>query len=130
MRTTAKQRRAMLDAQWCEQYRKTNWDGCAANDYFARYVHRDPGSGFLNKPSHVTFERLREMEIAINQVYFNVAPLAFQKEKIMDYLGHVVQNTVFVPPSIVHVDAYTTAYLEKVNEILENIQKQRYDFQK
>jgi len=130
MRTTAKQRRAAQDAKWCEQYRKTNWDGCAANDYFARQCHPDPGAGYLNKPRHIAFERLREMEIAVNWLYFQIAPLSFQKEKVVDYLSQLDKVSISVPQDIIHNDLYVNTYLEKANEILANIQRQHYDFQK
>lgn len=42
MRTTTKQRRAIQEAAWCEQYRKTNWAGGAANEYFARHFQQTP----------------------------------------------------------------------------------------
>lgn len=87
MRTTIKQRRAAQEGARCEQYRKSNWDGCAANDYFARKYHADSGAGYLNKPKHVTFVRLREMEIAKNELIYDIAPLSFQKEKNSQLFG-------------------------------------------
>lgn len=130
MRTTTKQRRANQEAAWCEQYRKTNWDGCAANEYFARHFQTDAGVGYLNKPKHVAFDRLREMEIASNAVIFDIAPLAFQKEKIVNYLTQLIPEKVFVPQNIEHRELYVDTYFRSAKEILEKIERQRYDFQK
>jgi len=130
MRTTTKQRRAARDRIWCEQYRKANWDGCAANDYFARHFRADAGAGYLNKPKHVAFDRLREMEIAANAVIYDIAPLSFQKDKIVNYLSELVPEKVSVPQDIVHQELYINTYVTSAKEILEKIQQQQYDFQK
>jgi len=130
MRTTAKQRRAAQDAIWCEQYLKADWDGCAANDFFARHFHTEGGAGYLNKPRHIAFDRLRAIEIAENAVLFNVAPLSFQKDKIVNYLKELVPDKVFVPQNIVHQELYISVYVKTAREILEKIEKQQYDFQK
>src|SRR5690606_11928513 len=110
--------------------RKTNWDGCAANDYFARHFHTDAGASYLNKPKHVAFDRLKEMEIATNAVIFDIAPLSFQKEKVVNYLTNLIPEKVFVPQNIVHQEMYVNTYVTSAKEILEKIEQQRYDFQK
>ncbi|MEJ2881482.1 hypothetical protein [Pedobacter sp. GR22-6] len=66
----------------------------------------------------------------MNRQYFHIAPLSFYQEKIIKYLSQLFDANVSIPDDIVHKDAYIGAYLEKANEILENIQQQRYDFQK
>lgn len=84
----------------------------------------------MNKPRHIAFDRLREIEIAENAVLFNVAPLSFQKDKIVNYLKELAPDKVFVPQNIVHQELYISAYVKSAREILEKIEKQQYDFQK
>ncbi|CAL1518570.1 hypothetical protein [Chitinophaga sp. MM2321] len=127
---TAKQRHAARDAQLCEQYRKANWDGCEANNYFARSYRPDVESSYMNKPKHEAFERLKEVDIARNELFLEIAPLSFEKEKIVSYLSHLVPEKVFVQENIIRKEEYVNAYITAAKEILENIQKQHYDFQK
>ncbi|AIM36730.1 hypothetical protein KO02_08455 [Sphingobacterium sp. ML3W] len=127
---TIKQRGTMQEAAWCEQYRKSNWGGCAVNAYFARNCHADAGPSYLNKPKHVTFDRLREIDIATNTVICDIAPLSFLKEKIVNYLTQLTPEKVFVPQNIVHQELYVNTYITSANDILEKIRQQRYDFQK
>lgn len=59
----------------------------------------------------MAFDRLKEIEIARNAVIFDIAPLAFQKEKIVNYLTQLIPEKVFVPLNIEHRELYVDTYV-------------------
>lgn len=127
---TKKQRRAIQEAEWCEQYHRLNWDGCAANDYFVRLFNPNIGIDDLNKSKNMTSEPLKEMKIANNELYFEIAHRAFRKEKIVAYLTQLTPEKINVLQDIIHKELYIETYFKTAKEILEKIQQQFYDFQK
>lgn len=130
MKRTTKQKRAALSHDNCQQYRKPNWDGCAANNYFAQRIKPAPGIGYLIKPKHAAFDRLRVIEIAENDMIFQIAHLAFEKAKIVACLEGVDAAKIQAPPDIEYSELYISTYRATARDILEKIRTAHYAFQR
>ena len=82
------------------------------------------------KPKIELFDNLREIDVAENNVYLEIAHLAFEKSKIVAFLSNVNENNIRVPDNINKREKYIKTYLSTATAILNNIQKEFYDFQK
>ena len=67
--------------EFYNKYLKDNWDGSAANDYFAKKYKIGIEKEYLHKPKNILFDNLLLIEIATNNVYKTIAYLAFEKGK-------------------------------------------------
>jgi hypothetical protein len=129
MRKTKAQRQAMQAAQICEQYKRPDWDGCRANDFFAGKLKADFEEPNAYEIRFRSFALKRESEMARNALYSNIAHLAFYKHQIINYLSQVQPNNIGVPAEIVWKDEYVIAYLNEAKDILEKIDHRSYPFQ-
>lgn len=130
MKRTKHQKRAALEQDYCQQYRKPDWDGCAANNYFARRLRSEPGISYLNKPKHAAFDRLRVIEIAENDLIAHIAHLSVVKEKIANYLEIVDRVKIQGPSAIDYPELYKSTYVAAANDILEKIRADFFEFQR
>lgn len=124
-----KQKQDLQNKEFCKKFLKTDWDGCAANEYFALKCEANPTDKYYGKPKNDFFDILRDMSIAENKVYSSIANLAFEKNRIVGYLVAINRDGINVPENINNKEKFIKFYLETCNEILEKINKEQYDFQ-
>ncbi len=130
MRPTKRQRQEVRNKEFCKKYLTADWDGCAANEYFANKANPNITDKYFYKPKIELFDNLREIDIAENNVYSEIAHLAFEKSKIFAFLSNVIENNIHVPDNINNREKYIKTYLSTVAAILNNINNGLYDFQK
>ena len=130
MKHTKRQRQEMRDQEFCKKYLTADWDGCAANEYFANKVDLKIADKYLFKPKIELFDNLRDIDIAENNVYAGITHLAFEKSKLLAFLSGVTINNITVPDNIKNNQKYIDSYLSTVATILKNINIGNYDFQK
>lgn len=124
-----KKNRKEINDKFCQQFLTADWDGCAANDFFARKVELNIKDRFKSKPKIDVFEGLLIIETAENSVYAHIAHLAFRKQELVEFLNKVSADNVGVPDDIHDAEKYITSYINTVKRILGNIAKDAYDFQ-
>jgi hypothetical protein len=125
-----RQKQELQNQEFCKNYLTADWDGCAANEYFALNCDPNPEDKFYGKPNDEFFNGMREIYIAEKQVYFSIANKAFTKDKILDFLTEVNADKVPVPEKINDKERFLRVYLNTCKEILAKINSQSYDFQK
>ena len=130
MRPTKRQRDEIRNREFCKQYLTADWDGCAANDFFANKYDTNIADKYFSKPKNEFFAGLLQIEIAENDVYRHIAHLAFEKNKIVSYLSSVTEETIHVPESVDDKAKYKSVFLSTAKTILENIRQEKYDFQR
>ncbi|GEO08298.1 hypothetical protein [Segetibacter aerophilus] len=129
MKLTKQQRQEQRNSEFCQKYLTADWDGCAANDYFANKVHPNPADKFIGKPNIEFFDNLLVIDVAENNLYTEVAALAFEKSKIVSYLSQLSETNILIPTTIGDSDRYLKAYLSIAREILSKIERAEFDFQ-
>ena len=129
MRLTKKERLQINNRQFCDQYIKLDWDGCAANDYFANRYDGHVAEKYSIKPRTSLHIAIKETEIAINQLNGAIAPIAFEKKTLVSFLTLLNENNVLVSDNIQNGEKYIEVYLSTAKEILDNISKNAYRFQ-
>jgi hypothetical protein len=124
-----REKEQLRQQQWCQQYLKPDWDGCAAVEYFARFQESDPENKYANKPNYDFFVQLQDMHYAHNDAYCVVIP-AFVKEEVVERLEKSLQMPITIPSRVQNPDTYKSTFIKTVKEILENIRLEKYPFQK
>ncbi len=130
MRPTKRERQKKRNQEFCKKYLTADWDGCAANEYFANKFDLNIADKHLFKLKIELFDNLREIDIAENKVYSDMAHLAFEKNKLLTFLNGVTENNINLPDNITNRQKYIETYLSTITTILKNINIGHYDFQK
>jgi hypothetical protein len=120
----------MRNQEFCKKYLTADWDGFAANDFFANKFDTNISEKYFGKPKNEFFSGLLQIAIAKNDVYRHIAHLAFEKNKIVSYLSDLAEESIHVPVSVDDKAKYKSIFLSTGKTILENIKQEKYDFQK
>lgn len=130
MRQTIKQKQNIQNKEFCKNYLTADWDGCAANDYFANLCDSSPTDKYYGKPHGEPWGSFREIAIADSNVYLSIAHLAFEKIKIVTFLQELTLDNIVVPDSINDKEKYKVTFMKTAKVILTKIVRSTYDFQK
>ena len=125
-----KSKRNKSNDEFCKRYLTPDWDGCAANDYFARKVNVNLIGKFKGKGPIEVFKGLYQIELAENNVYSNIAHLAFEKDRLVSFLKDLISQDVLIPKDVDDEEKYRSSFLSTARTILDNINNEKYDFQK
>lgn len=125
-----KQNLKLNNKEFCNKYLKTDWDGCSANDFFIAEYDANSESQYLGKPNNDLYNSLREISISLCEVFSTLAPLAFEKSNIVNFLNAVNRDKIIVPETITDKEKFIKVYMDTCKDIIENINKQVYDFQR
>ena len=125
-----KQNLKLNNKEFCKKYLKTDWDGCSANDFFIAEYDANSESKYFGKPDNDFYNVLREISISLCEVFSTLAPLAFDKNNIVSFLNAVNRDKIIVPETITDKEKFIKVYMDTCKDILENINKQVYDFQR
>src|SRR4051794_23875397 len=113
MRPTKRQRQELRNKEYCKKYLTTDWDGCAANEYFANKCDNTIADKYFGKPKSDFFNSILEIGIAENDVYKAIAHLAFNKIKITSFLNNLTESNIYIPENINDKQKYVRVYMSK-----------------
>jgi hypothetical protein len=130
MKMTKQQKQNIQDNESRKKYLTSDWDGFAANEYFANLCDPSPTDRYFGKPRDEAFDSLREIAIADNKVYHSIAHLAFEKNKIITFLKELTPEEISVPNSINNKEKFKTTFMRTAREILAKLEEGAYSFQK
>jgi hypothetical protein len=129
MALTRKQRTEQRDKEICRQFLKSDWDGCAALEYFAAHHYTDLEEKYQDKPKTPAHLALKEMEMAQSTLNGVLAPMAYHKGKVVDFLNLLNESNVYIGHEITDREKYVQSYLDAARSVLNDIANNRFPFQ-